>query len=126
MRCDGAQWPDIKSTEDEGEQGGAQLNPEIALGNGSGGGLRGMGGGRVVDSDSQADMLERLKEMGGDEEKIIIPIGIRMLKFNEGEGADREAAEATLNDVKIDKTISIWLDDSVVDRNLASFVLIIR
>ena len=37
-----------------------------------------------------------------------------------------EAIEATLSDIKADKMISVWLDESVTDRNLASFVLITR
>lgn len=115
--------------EDREEDNVARINPVATFGGGGhGGGFIGMGGNRGGSQnggDSSA-FLEMMKEMSTGEEKITIPVGIRMLKFNEGEGVDREAIEATLSDIKVDKMISIWLDENVADRNLASFVLITR
>jgi len=112
------------------EDNGVRINPGATFGGGGGHGVGfgGMGGGRggSQNSGDRGAFLEMMKEMSTGEEKITIQVGIRMLKFSESEGADREAIEATLSDIKVDKMISVWLDDSVTDRNLASFVLITR
>lgn len=118
--------------EENGEEdNGARISPGATFGGGGGGhggGFGGMGGSRggSQNNGDRGAFLEMMKEMSTGEEKITIQVGIRMLKFSEGGDADREAIEATLSDIKVDKMISVWLDDSVTDRNLASFVLITR
>ena len=80
-----------------------------------------------MDKDNRAAMLERIKEMGSEEETIIIPVGIRMLKPDTDRTEGRlEMIEATLADVKPDKIISVWLDKNVTDRKIASFVLVMK
>ena len=120
---------DGTQTQGENEAKPAQLN----FGNGTSGRTpgegRGFGGGGFtggnMDEDAQAQMLERIKEMSTGEEKVTIPVGIQMLKTERGEDNKQpEAVEATLSDITADKMISIWLDESVTDRKIASFVLI--
>jgi hypothetical protein len=72
------------------------------------GGPSGMGGRPGEDNtDTRAQMLAKLKAMSTGEEKIIIPIGIQMLKFDTTSG-QREPVEATLADITADKNITIW------------------
>jgi len=91
---------------------------------GSGRGFMGRPGGG--DIDAQAQMLERLKEMGAGEETFTIPVGIQMLKPDESGSEDKrpEMVEANISDIKQDKMINVWLSKDVIDRNIASFVLI--
>jgi hypothetical protein len=87
-----------------------------------GGQFGGPGGG--TDS-SRAEMLEKIKEMSTGEDKIIIPVGIRMLKFDSSsDNKQREAIEAVLSDVSADKTITVWLNHDIKDKKVAEFVLI--
>lgn len=80
-----------------------------------------------MDEDAQAQMLERIKEMSTGEETVIIPVGIRMLKPDtEAESREPTMVEASLEDIEENKMIQIWLDESITDRNVASFVLIMR
>ena len=76
------------------------------------------------DSNSRADRLAALKEMSVGEEKIIIPVGIQMLKPTADSNGKREMVEATLADISIDKTLTIWLNSTSTDQKLAEFVLI--
>ena len=120
-------------------QGGENLNnPDrekteagaTSLG-GSTGRIPGMGGGMggssrlSGDAADQAAMLERMKEMSTGEEKILIPVGIQMLKPDSNE-SDSEPIEATLADIKIDKMIQIWFDENTGDRKIANFVMITK
>ena len=86
----------------------------------------GPGGERGVNSADRASMLEALKEMSAGEETLIIPVGIQMLK-NDTTSTDsrkREMVAATLEDVKADKMITIWLNESISDRQVAEFIMI--
>ena len=65
------------------------------------------------------ERLAMLKSMSAGEEKVIIPVGIKMLK-NE----DKEMVEAGLDDVKTDQMLMIWTDKTITDRNIANFVII--
>jgi hypothetical protein len=111
--------------------------PAISLAGGTpgaggpgGGGFRGPGGagmaggpGGAPDENSRTAMLATLKEMSTGEEKVIIPVGIKMLKSST-DGKSREMIEANLSDVINDKMITIWLNQSVTDKKVAEFVLI--
>ncbi|MFA6416814.1 MAG: hypothetical protein WCW61_01330 [Patescibacteria group bacterium] len=98
----------------------------VPAGGGAGMGM-GMGGGPggpgEQTADSRAQMLETLKAMSSGEEKIIIPVGIKMLKSG-SENGSREMVEANLSDITADKMITIWLNQSVTDKKVAEFVLI--
>lgn len=91
------------------------------------GGPGGMGGGRQggegFSETSRAEMLKKLKEMSTGEEKVIIPVGIKMLKASDTKGK-REMVEASLSDLAADKSITIWLNKSVTDKKVAEFVLV--
>jgi hypothetical protein len=90
------------------------------------GGPTGMGGrpgGEGVSETDRAEMLKKLKEMSTGEEKVVIPVGIKMLKSSSSNGK-REMVEATLADLAADKNITIWMNKSVTDRKVAEFVLI--
>jgi len=121
--------------ENAGDQADSQDNARpLALGNATGGGqFPGAGGGRVfngsgrpnADENTQAQMLERIKAMASGEEKVLIPVGIRMLKPDTAsESKEPAMVEASLADIKTDTMLQIWLDKSVTDRNVASFVLV--
>jgi hypothetical protein len=93
----------------------------------SGGRTRGtmMGGPDEQNTESRAQMLAKLKELSTGEEKVIIPVGIQMLKPSvDSETKKRTMVEATLSDVTSDKTITIWLNTTVTDKKVADFVLI--
>lgn len=97
-----------------------------------GGGMmmgRGMGRDGETDRQNQAEMLEKIKKMSSGEETVVIPVGIQMLKPNPDQAQkskENMMVAATLEDIKQDKMINIWLDDSVQDRKIASFVLVMR
>ncbi|MFA6513927.1 MAG: hypothetical protein WCT50_01385 [Patescibacteria group bacterium] len=99
--------------------------PAGGPGGGMGGGMGGPGGGMggTQDATSRAAMLAALKEMSTGEEKVIIPVGIKMLKSST-DGTKREMVEANLSDITNDKMITIWLNQSVTDKKVAEFVLI--
>ena len=84
---------------------------------GMGGGIGGGGGFNTGTIDD--DRLAMLKSMSAGEEKIIIPVGIKMLKSEDG-----EMVEATLADVNKDKMLMIWTDQNITDKNIANFVII--
>lgn len=96
-------------------------NPE-----GQGGGFRGMGGARPGEGSTsttdRAAMLAKIKEMSSGEEKVTIPVGIKMLKMSTD--GSRTMVEATLADITTDKMITIWLNNTITDKKVASFVLI--
>lgn len=83
-----------------------------------GSGAMGMGG-RMKMLSGDDEVLEALKRMSSGEEKIIIPVGIKMLK-NDGE----EIVEANLSDIKKDSILTVWNNKDISDRNVAVFVLI--
>jgi len=114
-----------------------QDKPTVSLaGAGSGAsrggmGARGAGGpggfGGEQSTTSRADMLEKLKAMSSGEDKIIIPVGIKMLKADTESGsgsAQPKMVEATLADVTADKMLTIWLNASSTDKKIAEFILI--
>ena len=114
-----------EGNEDDSEERPANFNPSAAFGGGGGHPGGGMMRSRSMDENSRTEMLERMKEMSSGEEKVIIPVGIQMLKTEMNEGDDvPTSVEATLTDIKTDKMVRIWLDENVSDRKIASFVLI--
>lgn len=85
----------------------------------------GAGRNREGDSNRRAEMLARIKEMSTGEEKITIPVGIRMLKPEAASNnRDRNMVEASLSDISADKTITVWLNSAISDSKVAEFVLI--
>lgn len=111
----------------EGEQTESKDGSAPAMG--SGGRIPGMGGGmRKTDpgEEAQAQMLEMMKSMSTGEEKVIIPVGIQMLKRDEAGEEKPEMVEASLADIKQDKMVQVWLDESATDRKIANFVMIMR
>lgn len=82
-----------------------------------------MGGQRDSSSVNREELMAKIKEMSSGEEKVLIPVGIKMLKASTANG-QREMVEATLQDISADKMISIWLDSKVTDKKVAEFVLI--
>lgn len=79
---------------------------------------RGMGGGDRDNVDEDA-RLEMMKSMATGEAKVIIPVGIKMLKNEDG-----EMVNATLTDVSSNKILMIWLNKNIEDKNIAEFVII--
>ena len=106
----------------------------LNFGGTSGGGRGGVPGGNRPQGDrpegdnstaNRAAMLEKIKAMSTGEEKVIIPIGIKMLKADSSStGKQRTMAEATISDVAADKMITVWLNNSITDKKVASFVMI--
>lgn len=116
---------------DSGEKENDADEKKTTLGTGTTGRMPGMGrgmrGGQAQDEDTQAQRLERMKEMASGEETFIIPVGIQMLKPVEGSTREKlEMLEATLEDIKENTMIQVWLDDSILDRKVAEFVLIMN
>ncbi len=123
-RGQGGEGLNYKDAEKKGETKPVSLGASTVrmpgMGGGQGGGLRQSG-----DAVDQEAILERIKEMSTGEEKILIPVGIQMLKPGASEPRS-EPVEANLADIKIDKMVQIWLDDDAGDRKIASFVMILR
>ncbi|MCX6794604.1 MAG: hypothetical protein NTY31_01200 [Candidatus Falkowbacteria bacterium] len=130
--------------QNQGDSNGSTSKNAISLvggtggpGGGAGRGMMGAGdpgGPGEQTSDTRAQMLAKLKEMSTGEEKIIIPVGIQMLKTDTSNNK-REMVEATLADITADKNITIWISavnagvtasttDGAVTRKIAEFVLI--
>ncbi|MEI6835706.1 MAG: hypothetical protein WCK59_02635 [Candidatus Falkowbacteria bacterium] len=87
------------------------------------GGGRGQGG--ASSTTDRTAMLARIKAMSTGEDQVVIPVGIKMLKADPNStGRQRTMVEATLSDITADKMITIWLDNSVTDKKVASFVMI--
>ena len=106
---------DIKKDESEKEQ-------ESRTGGGMGMGMGGGMGGRLntgTEDEESAERLEMLKSMSTGEEKITVPVGIKMLK-----SANGEATIATLDDITKDQMLMIWIDEAITDKNIATFVMI--
>lgn len=119
----------------DGSASTSQNKPSISLaGNGAQGDRRMMGGaggpggpgGPGEDTaSSRATMLESIKAMSTGEEKIVIPVGIQMLKSNINSDTKKsEMIAATLGDITTDKMITIWLNASSTDKKIAEFILI--
>jgi len=101
-----------------------EKKPSIAMNGGPQmGGGPGMGMRRNASEEEQKSMIEMFKEMSSGEEKVVIPVGIRMLKASDS-GERREMVAATLEDIKQDSMLTIWLDETVTDRKIAKFVVI--
>ena len=75
---------------------------------------------------SESDMLEMMKSRTSGEEKVMIPVGIRMLKSEIGTESEKAPTmlEASLEDIKQDKILNIWINKDVSDRQLAEFVFV--
>jgi len=107
--------------------------PALSL-NGSVNGIRGSQenfggpGGGLNRGDSsttnRAAMLVNLKAMSTGQEKVIIPVGIKMIKSETDATGKRTMIEASLTDIIADKMITIWLNTSVTDKKIADFILI--
>jgi len=104
-----------------GGAGGASGGPGGFVGGGPGGTPDGQNS-----STARAQMLEQLKALSTGEEKIIIPVGIKMLKSSTSAASTGkpEMIEATLSDLTADKMITIWLNTAVTDKKVAEFVLL--
>lgn len=112
--------------EDDDSQSGKTITMSGGAMPGMGG--RGMGGGRPdMDEDAQAQMLERIKSMSTEEETVLIPVGIQMLKPNTAsDTADGTTLEASLEDIEKNSMLQIWLNEDISDRKVAEFVLIMK
>ncbi len=95
-----------------GAQGGFAGGPD---------GGPGRGGAGTTD---RAAMLANLKAMSTGQEKIIVPVGIKMMKSETDSSGKRTMIEASLADITADKMITVWLNTSVADKKIADFILI--
>ncbi|MCK5061102.1 hypothetical protein KAR28_00970 [Candidatus Parcubacteria bacterium] len=110
---------DNNHEEDEGDESDRTQRPVSGFsGHGTGMGM-GIGTRQNTGASDSDERLAMLKSMSAGEEKVIIPVGIKMLKNEEG-----EMVEATLNDVKKDRMLMVWTDETITDRNIANFVII--
>ena len=102
-----------KSEDDEKEESAKEQRPASGFG-------RGMGmGGKLNAGIADDEKLAMLKSLSTGEEKITIPVGIKMLKSEDG-----EMVEATLDDIAKDQMLIIWTDKTITDKNIANFVII--
>lgn len=85
---------------------------------GFGGGRMGPNNGGNGEFDPSA-MFENMESLG--DIKVLIPVGIKMIK---GGMPGKNGGNASLEDVKKDGMLTIWLDKSVTDRSIAEFVMI--
>lgn len=97
-----------------GVGGGRMMGASVPNGPGGPGvpgGPDGPGGPGEQTTATRAQVLAKLKELSTGEEKIIIPVGIRMLKMDTGNNG-RTMVEATLADITADKNVLIWINSS--------------
>jgi len=89
-----------------------------------GGGMR--GNRQSMSQDDRDQMIERIKKMATGEETVLIPVGIQMLKpdTDNSEEDQKTMVEASLEDIKKDIMVQIWLNKDITDRKVAKFVLI--
>lgn len=91
------------------------------MGGGPGGGMRGI----RPEGVDQESIISMMKEKATGEAKVIIPVGIQMLKRGTSENGEQpNMVEASLTDITSETMLSIWLNQDVSDRNIAEFVLI--
>jgi len=105
---------DLEEAEGDKKDEERQQRPSSGFGGGMGMGTRSNTETRDTD-----ERLAMLKSMSAGEEKIIIPVGIKMLKNEDG-----KMIEATLDDVVKDKMLLVWTDKGITERNIANFVII--
>jgi hypothetical protein len=80
-----------------------------------------------MDEDAQAQMLERIKAMAVEEETVLIPVGIQMLRPDISVDAEKNTVlEASLEDIEKDIMLQVWLNKDITDRKVAEFVLIMK
>lgn len=127
--------PSVSLTGRAGTRGaGAGSGAGMMMGTGGPGGPDGPGGPGEQTGETRAQMLAKLKELSTGEEKIIIPVGIRMLKMDTSNNK-KTMVEATLADITADKNITVWTvaispettastTENIVTRKIAEFVLI--
>ncbi len=113
--------PEISNNNDgenaNAEKDESERNPGSGRGMGMGGGMGQLNTG--TNDEESDERLEMLKRMSTGEEKVIIPVGIKMLKSNDG-----EAVIATLDDIAKDQMLMIWINETITDKNIANFVMI--
>lgn len=116
----------------QNEDDNSQSGKTITMGTGSMPGMdrggRGIGGNRPdMDEDMQDQMLEKIKAMSTEEETVLIPVGIQMLKPNTVSDTEEESIlEASLEDIEKNTMLQIWLNEDITDRKVAEFVLIMK
>lgn len=99
-------------------------NERSVPGSGGGGGMRG-GPEGMANSGQRDSLTSMLEKFSGGEESVLIPVGIKMLKSSDSEDVkERTMVEASLEDITSEKMITVWLNKSIEDRNVAEFVLI--
>jgi hypothetical protein len=120
----------IASTTESGgnsEQKKVSLNLSGGQRMGGGPGMMGGRNSRTQNVDSEAEMLEKMKEMSTGEETIVIPVGVKMLKSDsENNLKQPQMIEANIGDLAVNKMLRVWLDESATDKKVASFVMIAR
>ncbi len=114
----GQNTPAISLTGANNHAGGARPGGQDMPG-GFGGGQ-----GREAETTDRAAMIANLKTMSTGQEKIIIPVGIKMMKLETDSTGKRITIEASLADISADKMITVWLNSAVSDKKVADFVLI--
>ena len=113
----------LKATMAENGEGipeGAEKNNFVNTGGQGtpGGGMRGAGGerqGSGASGEMREQMNELMRENSLGDVKILIPVGIPMYARN---------IEASLVDVSVESSITVWLDKNIEDRKIAEFVIL--
>jgi hypothetical protein len=108
---------DLREENIENDENSKENEPRSSSGFGRG--MGSMGGQLNTGTVDANERIMMLKNMSTGEEKIIIPVGIKMLKNEDG-----TMVEATLEDVTRDKMLQIWIDKTITDRNIANFIII--
>jgi hypothetical protein len=137
LKIDRPQRPESTETSAEGENG-SETRDGAPMINSFGSGQRPIGGGDGMrggfnggppgeqDESTRAAMIEKMKAMSSGSEKIIIPVGIQMLKRDTSSSTTGQMnmIEANLTDLTADKMIQVWLNQSITDKKVAEFVII--
>jgi len=76
-------------------------------------------GDRTREDMGDDDILEMMKSRSTGQANVVIPVGIKMLKNEDG-----EMVEANLLDISANQMLMIWTNKDIQDRNVAEFVLI--
>lgn len=146
MKLDASKMQFSRPATDQGERqsgteaNSAGLNPSAALGNAGAGMARGTGmgpgigmgmrpggeGGSSGSFDRDAmqaqrnKMLEEMKKNSLGSEKVIIPVGIPLLRG----GRPGQEAQVAFSEIKKDGLITLWLNQEITDKTVAEFAVL--
>ncbi|MDD3303189.1 MAG: hypothetical protein PHN31_06555 [Candidatus Gracilibacteria bacterium] len=76
-----------------------------------------------LDETARTELKEQINSSTLGEKKVIVPVGIPIIKKT-ATGPDSPSIEASIADFKVGQYVSVWMDTTIEDREVAEFVKI--